>query len=120
MAVKKTKLTADHNESDWSGPKKEAYRADNWSRVLWSDGSMFELWRTRGRVWVCRRQGERFLEECMVPTIKHGGGRVMVWGTMAGSGVGSLAVVDGRLNSETYIKTRVKKDARKLIGRFTF
>ena len=48
----------------------------------------------------------------------------MVWGTMARSGVGSLTVVDGQLNSEAYIKlvkTYVKKDARKLIGRrFTF
>ena len=59
-----------------------------------------------------------------MPTIKHGGGKVMVWGTMARSGVGSLTVVDGRLNAEAYIelvKKYVKKDARKLIGRwFTF
>ena len=119
-----TKLTANTMKTIWSGPKKEAYRADDWSRVLWSDGSMFELWRTRGRVWVCRRQGERFLEECMAPTIKHGGRRVMVWGTMTRSGVGGLTVVDGWLNSEAYIKlanTHVKKNERKLIGRwFTF
>lgn len=73
---------------------------------------------------VRRKQGERFLEECIVPAIKHGGGKVMVWGTMARSGVGSLTIVDGWLNSEAYIelvKTYVKKVARKLIGRrFTF
>ena len=43
-----------------------------------------------------------------MPTIKHGGGKVMVWGTMARSGVGSLTVVDGRLNAEAYIEL-VKK-----------
>lgn len=70
------------------------------------------------------RPGERFSEECIVLTVKHGGGKVMVWGTMAQSGVGSLTVVEGRLNSEAYIKLikkYVKKDARQLIGRrFTF
>ena len=125
VAVKKPKLTANHKKKrlEWAKERK-LWTTDDWGRVLWSDESTFELWRTRGRVWVRRRQGERFLEECIVPTIKHGGGKVMVWGTMGRSGVGSLAVVDCRLNSEAYIKlvkTYVKKDARKLIGRrFTF
>ena len=62
----------------------------------------------------------RFSDECIVPTVKHGGGKVMVWGTMARSGVGSLTVVEGRLNSEAYIKIikrYVKKDGKKLVGR---
>ena len=40
---------------------------------------------------------------------------------MARSGVGSLTVVDGRLDDEAYIQLVKKKDAWKLIGqRFTF
>ena len=125
VAVKKPKLTGSHKRKrlEWA-KERRLWTTNDWSKVLWSDESTFELWRTRGRVWVRRRQGERFLEECIVPTIKHGGGKVMVWGTMARSGVGSLTVVDGRLNSDAYIKLLkkyVKKDARKLIGRrFTF
>ena len=56
----------------------------------------------------------------MVATVKHGGKSVMVWGTMARSGVGSLHFVEGSLNSEAYIKILrkyVKKDARELVGR---
>ena len=57
-------------------------------------------------------------------TVKHCGGKVMVRGTGqiwgGGGGGGSLTVVEGRLNSEAYIriiKRYVKKDGRKLVGR---
>ena len=52
--------------------------------------------------------------------MKHGGGKMMVWGTMAQSGLESLTVVEGQLNSEAYIEVIrkcVKKDGKKLIGR---
>ena len=48
-----------------------------------SDESTFELWRTKGKVWVRRRPGERF---CIMPIVKQGGGMIMVWGSMARSG----------------------------------
>ena len=56
-----------------------------------------------------QEQRERVLEECTVSTIKYGGGKVMVWGTMARSGVGSLTVVGGQLNSEACIKVPLPK-----------
>ena len=104
---------------DWAKERRE-WNEDDWGKVLWSDESTFELWRTKGRVWVWRWQGQRFAEKCIVPTVKHGGGKMMVWSTMAQSGLESLAVVEGRLNSEAYIEVIrkcVKKDGKKLIGR---
>ena len=100
---------------DWAKERRE-WDEDDWGKVLWSDESTFELWRTKERVWVWRQQGERFAEKCIVPAVKHVSGKVMVWGTMARSGVGSLTVVDGRLNSEAYIeeiRKCVKKDGKK-------
>lgn len=35
---------------------------------------------------------------CVVPTVKHGGGSVMVWGCFAGDRVGDLNQVQGNLN----------------------
>ena len=121
VAAKKPKLTDNHKRKrlQWAKERRE-WVEDDWSRVLWSDESTFELWRTKGRVWVRRRPGERFSEECIVPTVKNGGGKIMVWGTMARSGVGSLTVIEGRLNSEAYIrivKRYVRKDGKKLVGR---
>lgn len=50
-----------------------------------------------------RRVGEEFNPQCVVPTVKHGGGSVMVWGCMTDSGVGEMFVCEGRMDSTKYI-----------------
>uniref|UniRef100_A0A3Q1EJ70 Tc1-like transposase DDE domain-containing protein n=1 Tax=Acanthochromis polyacanthus TaxID=80966 RepID=A0A3Q1EJ70_9TELE len=49
------------------------------------------------RVWVRRRPGEALSPACTVPTVKHGGGSIMVW-----AGIGHLTVCDHTLNSVKY------------------
>ncbi len=39
-----------------------------WNHVLWSDETK--------RVW--RQPGEEYKDKCVLPTVKHGGGSVMV------------------------------------------
>ncbi len=51
-------------------------------------------------VW--RRKGEEYKEKCMVPTVKHGGGSVLMWGCMSAAGVGELHFIDGIMNSQMY------------------
>ena len=46
----------------------------------WSDESKFEIFGSNRRVFVRRRVGERMISACVVPTVKYGGGGVMVWG----------------------------------------
>ncbi len=38
----------------------------------------------------------------MVPTVKHGGGSVLMWGCMIAAGVGELHLIDGIMNSQMY------------------
>ncbi|GBC44042.2 IS630 family transposase [Rhizophagus irregularis DAOM 181602=DAOM 197198] len=45
-----------------------------------------------GRIW--RIPGTRFNIENIVPSIKHGGRGIMVWGCFSGKGLGPLAKVD--------------------------
>ncbi len=37
-----------------------------------------------------------------VPTVKHGGGCVLMWGCMSTAGVGELHFIDGIMNSQMY------------------
>lgn len=78
------------------------WTTEDWGRVLWSDETSVELFDTRRRVYVRRRQGERYNQECLVPTVKFGGGKLMVWGCFSRAGVGELRRVDGTINQHSY------------------
>lgn len=66
-----------------------------WEQVIWSDESSFTLFQTTGRVFVWRTPAEAFHVDCLVPTVKHGGGSVMVWGAISARGLGPLVVLRG-------------------------
>jgi transposase len=74
-----------------------------WNRVLWSDESKFNLFQSDGMVRVWRKPSEAYKKQCLQPTIKYGGGSVMVWGCMSAKGVGQLVFIDGIMNSEVYL-----------------
>jgi hypothetical protein len=61
--------------------KKHAqWTLDWWKSVFRSDESKFEIFGSNRRVFVKCRVGEWMISACVVPTMKHGGGCVMVWG----------------------------------------
>ncbi|KAK3514798.1 hypothetical protein QTP70_032196, partial [Hemibagrus guttatus] len=43
-------------------------------------------------------------KKTIIPTVKYGGGSVMVWGCFAASGPGRFAVINGTMNSAVYQK----------------
>ena len=59
---------------------------------------------------VCLRNGEKYKEKCMVTTVTHGGGSVLMWGCMSATGVGELHFIDGIMNSHVLLYTE-RKDA---------
>lgn len=48
------------------------------------------------------RKGEEYKEKCTVPTVKHGGGSVLMWGCMSAAGGRELHFIDGIMNSQMY------------------
>jgi hypothetical protein len=58
--------------------KSNIYETIENERVIWSGESPFKLVPTSGRVYVRRAPKEAYNPECLVPTVKHKGGSVMV------------------------------------------
>lgn len=88
-----------------------------WEKVLFSDESKFCIFGIKGRKLVWRKQGTAFDKQNLVPTVKHGGGGVMVWGCMAANGVGRLTFIDSTLDHMGYInilKENLKQSAQDL------
>ncbi len=46
-----------------------------------------------------QRPGEEYQENCALPTVKHGGGSIMVWGCMSTACTGELQFIEGNLDS---------------------
>lgn len=61
-----------------------------WEYILWSDETKVSLYGSDGVQTVWRRKGEEYSEKCMVPTVKCGGGKVLVWECISAEGVGEL------------------------------
>ena len=66
---------------------------------------------------VRRRQGEAYKPQCLAPTVKHGGGSVMIWGCFSTAGTRQIHLCEGRMNQVTYkevLEQHLLPSARKL------
>ena len=77
---------------------------DDWRKVIWSDESKFLIFNHARSTRVWRKVSEKYKVDCLVPTVKSNANGVMVWGCFRGGEVGPLAMVDGTIDSDGYIK----------------
>ena len=98
-AAKKPLLKDTNNNKrlDWDKKHKQ------WTLDWWkSDESNCVIYGSNHHVFVRCRVGERMITACVVSTVKHGGGGVMVCGCFAGDTVCDLFRIQGTLNQCGY------------------
>ncbi|GFV88481.1 transposable element Tcb1 transposase [Trichonephila clavipes] len=72
-------------------------------KALNCDESKSNIFGSDGRRMVSRKPNTSHHPKHSIPTVKHGGGSVMVWGCMATSGVGKLVFIDGIMHKMAYL-----------------
>lgn len=75
-----------------------------WKKVIFTDESKFCLFGSDGNKSVWRKNKMALDPKNVCPTVKHGGGSIMVWGCMSWNGTGNLTVIEGILNARTYVE----------------
>ncbi len=90
--------------SPWSNRKQFAENMqtkdmDYWNHVLWSDETKINLFGSDGVKHVSRQPGEEYKDKCVLPTVKHGGWSVVVWGCMSAAGSGEPQLIEGTMNA---------------------
>ncbi len=86
---------------------------------MWSDETKINLFDSDGVQHVWRRPGE---ENSALPTVKHGGGSIMVWGCMSAAGTGELWFIEGNMDSNMYcdiLKQKMMPSLQKLFSNIT-
>lgn len=92
-----------------------------WDTVLWTDETKLELFGTMDHRYVWRKKSTAYNEKNTLPTVKHGGGSVMLWGCFASTGTGNLQRINGIMDSTKYqeiLEKNVMPSVKKLkLGR---
>ena len=90
---------------------------DDVKTIIFSDESNFNLFTSDGKQSVWREPGKRLDQEYVVPTVKHGGGHVMVWACFSYNGVGELHFIEGNMDQYDYthiLSSHLKPSCRKM------
>lgn len=75
-----------------------------WKAVLFCDESKFNLFRSDGQSYVWWKPNEEYKKKNLKPTMKHGGGSVMVWSCMSAAGPGNLHIINGIMDQRVYLE----------------
>jgi transposase len=101
--LNKAFLSKRHKASRLSFAKKyKNWTVEDWRKVVWSDESKFQIFGSDGRKYCWKKPGEQLRDAHVNPTVKHGGGSIMVWSCMISQGPGFICKIDHGLDAELY------------------
>uniref|UniRef100_A0A8C6WMV7 Transposase n=1 Tax=Neogobius melanostomus TaxID=47308 RepID=A0A8C6WMV7_9GOBI len=75
---------------------------ESWEKVMWSDETKMERFghNSTKRVW--RKKNDEYHPKNTIPTVKHGGGSIMLWGCFSAHGTGRLHCIKERMTGAMY------------------
>uniref|UniRef100_A0AAY5L2M0 Tc1-like transposase DDE domain-containing protein n=1 Tax=Esox lucius TaxID=8010 RepID=A0AAY5L2M0_ESOLU len=94
-----------------------------WENVLWSDETKVELFGHISKRYVWRKNDTAHHPKNTIPTVKHSGGSILLWGCFSSAGTGALVKVEGTMNISKYqaiLAQNLQASVRKLKMKFTF
>ena len=73
-----------------------------WEKVMWSEKTKIELFgiNSTHRVW--SKRNAEYNPKDTIPTVKLGGGNLMLWRCFSAKGTGRLHHIEGRMNGAMY------------------
>uniref|UniRef100_A0AAZ3NQ95 Transposase Tc1-like domain-containing protein n=1 Tax=Oncorhynchus tshawytscha TaxID=74940 RepID=A0AAZ3NQ95_ONCTS len=74
---------------------------EEWEKVMWSDETKIELFGLNSTRCVWRKKDE-YNPKNTIPTVKHGGGNIILWGCFSAKGTGRLHRIEGRMDGAMY------------------
>ena len=75
---------------------------EGWEKVLWSDETKIELFGINLTCRVWRKKDADLGPKNTIPSIKHGGGNIMLWDYFSCMGTGWLHQVEGKMDGAKY------------------
>ena len=103
LKVKKPYLSEKHKKArlEFARRHKE-WSIDDWKKVIWSDEAKINIFGSDGRQYRWKKKNFQLIDHDVQKTVKHGGGHIMVWGSMTYKGVGVLKHLEGTFTGEDY------------------
>ena len=101
--VRKPLLTLRHRKLrlKWAKMYKDM-ESEDWRKVIFSDETKINLFGSDGKKWCWKKRGKSLEKRLITQTVKHGGGKIIVWGCMTAAGVGFATRIIGNMDSELY------------------